>query len=389
MRKITPYIRNSPHMAHHSPSGMHETADRGAQEPKRLQSTIKKDNKDPQTTSTVVMVEPAFFHLNFQTAGDNNYQLKPDDMSVEEFQALVRSPSDVAYAQHPGLQERREAFDQETHAKASQEFADMVAVLRSKMIDVISIPDVLAHDTPDSIFPNNPISTHNEGEGIVVKYPMRNENRRPEKQLPIAQTLASLGFKVGQVIDFSGLEGSEHFNEGTGSMVLDRTNRITYASLSQRTTKQGVEAFAETMEYKAITFTSVDRTHNNGSVYHANVVMSVGDKFAVICSEAITDETERNIVLASLRETGKDIIEITAEQMNGFAGNILQVRSTEGSPVIVMSETAHNTFTEDQLAKLAQYGEVVSVSIPTIEKFGGGSARCMILEVHNPKETQH
>lgn len=376
-------------MAHHSPSGMHETADRAAQVPRRLRSTVKKDNQDPQTTSTVVMVEPAFFHLNFQTARDNDYQLKPDDMSVDEFQALVRNPAEAAYAQHPGLQGRREAFDQETHAKASQEFAAMVAVLRGKMIEVISIPDVLAHDTPDSIFPNNPLSTHNEGEGIVIKYPMRNDNRRPEKQLPIAQTLASLGFKVGQIIDFSGLESSEHFNEGTGSMVLDRTNRIAYASLSQRTTKQGVAVFADTMEYKKITFTSVDRTHNNKSVYHANVVMSVGEKFAVICSEAITNEEERETVLASLRETGKDIIEITTEQMNGFAGNILQVRSTEGSPVIVMSETAHNTFTEDQLARLAQYGEVVSVSIPTIEKFGGGSARCMILEVHNPKETQH
>lgn len=376
-------------MAHGAPEIRHEADQSIQQGPKRLRSSSKKDNRDPQTTSTIVMVEPAFFHLNFQTAGDNNYQLKPDNMSVEEFQALVRNPADVAYAQHPGLQGRREAFDQETHARAAQEFANMVAVLRSKMIEVISIPDVLAHDTPDSIFPNNPISTHNEGEGIMVKYPMRNDNRRPEKRLPIAETLAGLGFKVGQVIDFSGLEGSEHFNEGTGSMVLDRTNRITYASLSQRTTKQGVAAFADTMEYKAITFTSIDRTHDNGSVYHANVVMSVGEKFAVICSEAITDEAERETVLTSLRETGKDIIEITAEQMNGFAGNILQVRSTEGSPAIVMSETAHNIFTEDQLAKLGQYGEVVAVSIPTIEKFGGGSARCMMLEVHNPKEERH
>ena len=389
MRKIIPYIRNSPYMAHHSPSGTHEATDYAAQEPKRGKSTAKKDNKDPQTTSTVVMVEPAFFHLNFQTASDNDYQLKPDDMSEKEFQALVHNPAEVAYAQHPGLQERREAFDQETHAKAAKEFAEMVVLLRSKMIEVISIPDVLAHGTPDSIFPNNPLSTHNEGEGIVIKYPMRNDNRRPEKQLPIAQTLASLGFKIGQVIDFSGLEGSEHFNEGTGSMVLDRTNRIAYTSLSQRTTKQGVSAFADTMEYRTITFTSVDRTHDNKSVYHANVVMSVGDKFAVICSEAITNEAERETVLASLRETGKDIIEITTEQMNGFAGNILQVRNTEGSPKIVMSETAHNTFSEDQLNKLGQYGEVISVSIPTIEKFGGGSARCMILEVHNPKETQH
>ncbi|MCX6733754.1 MAG: arginine deiminase-related protein [Candidatus Peregrinibacteria bacterium] len=376
-------------MAHDVPGLRHE-ADRSAQqEPQRLRSSSKKGNKDPQTTSTIVMVEPAFFHLNFQTAGDNNYQLKPDTMSVEEFQALTKLPQEEAFARHPGLQERKEAFDKETHEKASQEFAAMVAVLRSKMIEVIAIPDVLAHDTPDSIFPNNPISTHHEGEGIMVKYPMRNENRRPEKQLPIAQTLASLGFKVGQVIDFSGLEASDAFNEGTGSMVLDRTNRITYASLSQRTTSQGVAAFAETMEYKAITFTSVDRTHDNGSVYHANVVMSVGEKFAVICSEAIMDETERETVLTSLRETGKDIIEITAEQMNGFAGNILEVRNTEGSPIIVMSETAHDTFTEGQLEKLGRYGEVVSVPIPTIEKFGGGSARCMMLEVHNPKEERH
>ncbi len=374
-------------MAHDTPTAPDRTVDQPVSKPQRLQSSSRKSNKEQQTTSTVVMIEPAFFRLNFETASDNNYQRKPDEMTEDEFRALVgnKAPED-AYAKYPGLQERREAFDQDTHEKGSREFATLVELLRSKMIEVISIPDVLAHDTPDSIFPNNHISTHRDNEGTVVKYPMRNENRRPEKQLPIEQTLASLGYRVGQVIDFSALEMEGHFLEGTGSMVLDRTNRVAYASLSERTTAQGVDAFDDTVEYKAITFTSVDRLHDGGRVYHTNVVMSVGTNFAVICSEAITNEAERETVLSSLRETGKDIIEITTEQMNGFAGNILEVRNVEGKSMIVMSEAAHNTFTKEQRIQLGKYGEVIYSPIPTIEKFGGGSARCMMLEVHLPKK---
>jgi len=352
-------------------------------EPGRVQ--LRHDN---HTTSTVVMITPALFRHNFDTARDNSYQKKPDDMTTKEVEALANLPRAQAFAQHSDLQARTERMDAETHTKALAEFKTMVGTLRSKTIRVIEIPDVLEHDTPDSVFPNNPISTHPEMNGTAVKFPMRNRSRRPEKQLPIVETLSSVGYRVGRVVDLSTLEEEGHFVEGTGSMVLDRTNKIAYASLSQRTTKQGVERFGQELGYRTITFTSHDRIRET-DVYHANVVMSVGNGFAVICSEAITDAAERETVIASLRETGKDIIEITAEQMNGFAGNILEVRNELSQPVIVMSKTAYDTFDRDQLARLSRYGEIVACPIPTIEEHGGGSARCMLLEIHLPKEEVH
>ncbi|MEK7672314.1 MAG: arginine deiminase-related protein [Patescibacteria group bacterium] len=341
-----------------------------------------------QTTPTIVMVEPALFRHNFDTARDNKYQERPANMTEDEVDALAQG-REAAFAAHQGLRERTEELDRDTHQRASQEFANMVAVLKGKLIQVIVVPDVIDHDTPDSVFPNNPLSLHPEDGGIAIRYPMRNSSRRAEKRLPITDVLTSeFGFKIGHTVDFSDREAEGHFVEGTGSMVLDRTNKLSYASLSQRTTHEGVEAFADTMGYRAITFRTFDRIRQT-DVYHANVVMSVGSQFAVICAEAIIDPVEREAVLDSLHETGKDIIEITTEQMNGFAGNILEVRNANGNPVIVMSETAYDTFTPQQIETLSHYGEIVSTPIPTIEKHGGGSARCMMLEVHLPKEELH
>lgn len=386
VRKIIPYTYiTSPYMPHDILSG-----------PALASSVVPRTAKpksqahpNQQTTSTVVMIEPASFRHNFQTALDDDYQKRPDNITEDEAKSLGTLSREEAFAKHPGLQERVAALDIETHSRAREEFAAMVQILRAKMINVIVIPDILEHDTPDSIFPNNPASTHAEGGGTFMKHAMRNSNRRPEKRLPIQEALASAGFKIRHTVDFSALEETGDFNEGTGSMVLDRVNKIAYASISQRTTQNGVDAFAREMEYTPITFRSHDRLHDNHPVYHANVVMSVGNNFAVICSEAITDPQEREMVLASLRATGKEIIEITTEQMNGFAGNILEVQNIMGEPMIVMSQTAHDTFTAEQLARLSQYGEIVASSIPTIEEHGGGSARCMLLEVHLPKEEVH
>ena len=344
---------------------------------------------EAQTTSNILMVAPAQFRHNFDTAKDNSYQERPEGFTDQELDALTSLDRHSAFAQMEGLQGKVEALDAETHELASVEFANMVETLQGKMVRVIVIPDVREHDTPDSIFPNNPISLHAAEGGIAVKYPMKSDSRRAEKQLPIVETLTrDFGFRVAKVVDMSPLEESGDFVEGTGSMVLDRTNRIVYASFSQRTTPGGVEAFADFTGYKPVTFTSVDRIRKT-PVYHTNVVMSVGNRFAVICTEAITDDTERTNVLNSLRETGKDIIEITTEQMNKFGGNILEVQDAQGCPLIVMSETARGIFTSAQLAQLEKYGEVVAVAIPTIEKHGGGSARCMMLEAHLPRNGEN
>lgn len=350
-----------------------------------------------QTTSAIVMVRPALFRLNFDTALDNAYQQKPDDVSVEEFEALAKS-RDGAFAAHPGLSERVEAHDRLTHGGAIVEFDAMVELLRSKMINVVVVPGVLEHDSPDEVFPNNPLSLHAENGGTSIKYPMAKVSRRREVELPIVENLRDkCEYEVAKVIDLSGLIDDGRFVEGTGSMVLDRRNKIAYASLSQRTTPGGVEAFAKAMGYQSVTFTSVDCLHKaknpDGTdsdkpmdVYHANVVMSVGEGFAVVCLEAIDNEVDRARVLTSLQATGKEVIEITTGQMNGFAGNILEVRDRDGNPIIVMSQTAYDAFTEEQRRILGKYGEMVAVSIPTIEKNGGGSARCMMLEVHLPKQ---
>ncbi len=353
----------------------------------------EESSAEAQTASAVVMVRPAEFRLNFDTAADNAYQEKPENILVEEFEALAKSREE-AFEKYPNLKERVQAHDGQTHAGAIREFDEMVELLRRKAIEVIVVPGVLEHSSADEVFPNNPLSLHAEDGGTAVKYPMAKVSRRREKELPIVDKLVEeYGYKVAKVLDLSGLEDKGNFVEGTGSMVLDRENKIAYASLSQRTTPGGVAAFAKAMGYTPISFRSVDKLHRASGpdrrpadVYHANVVMSVGDKFAVICAGAIENELERMRVSNSLLLTGKEVIEITTEQMNGFAGNILQVRDREGNPRIVMSETAYRSFTVEQLESLSKYGEIVPAPIPTIEKNGGGSARCMILEVHLPRQ---
>jgi hypothetical protein len=308
-----------------------------------------------QTTSTLLMIEPVAFGFNYQTA-DNNY-----------FQQEANSPASA-------VQE-----------KALQEFRQMVALLQDKGLDLIVVRDTPEPHTPDSIFPNNWISFHEDGN--VVLYPMFAENRRLERRPDILKQIEKEGFIIQNVVDYSAFEKKNIFLEGTGSMVLDRLNRIAYAALSERTHLALFLQFCEELHFTPCSFFANQTVGTQRlPIYHTNVMMSVGDRYAVVCLDAIDDETERQAVAQSFRDTGKEIIEITEAQMHRFAGNMLQVENREGKKRIVLSETAHRSLTAKQIERLGAFGEIVSIPIPTIEQAGGGSVRCMLAEIFLQKE---
>ncbi len=306
--------------------------------------------REQQTTSTVLMVSPDDFGFNAETAGSNLFQNRPDASSSPQKQAL-------------------------------KEFDTMVTTLRDAGIRVIRLPSRMDARTPDAVFPNNWFSLHalSTGKRILVGYPMLAPNRRAERRLDqLERQLAADGLTVHQVLDLSSFEQKGKFLEGTGSMVLDRANRITYAALSPRTEPSVLQEFALKLQYKPVSFHSYDR--GGTPVYHTNVMMSVGKRFAVICAESIRDQHERDRVVRELQRTGKEVITITLEQMGNMCGNILELRSLK-EPLIVMSQTAYDHFTPQQLKKLQRYGKLLPVQISTIENIGGGSARCMLGEV--------
>lgn len=306
--------------------------------------------REQQTTSTVMMVSPDDFGFNTETAGSNLFQNRAADSGSVQKQAL-------------------------------QEFDAMVARLRAAGIRVIRLPSRMDARTPDAVFPNNWFSLHklSTGERVLVGYPMLAPNRRAERRLEhLGNRLAADGLAVSQVIDLSSFEQQQKFLEGTGSMVLDRAHRITYAALSPRTEPSVLQEFAQKLQYRPVSFHSYDC--GGVPVYHTNVMMSVGKRFAVICAESIRDTSERDAVLGELRRTGKHIITITLEQMGMMCGNILELRSPKG-PLIVMSQTAYDHFTLQQKKELQRFGTLLPMQIPTIEAIGGGSARCMLGEV--------
>jgi len=306
--------------------------------------------REQQTTSTVLMVSPDDFGFNAETAGSNLFQNRPDASSSPQKQAL-------------------------------KEFDAMVTTLRDAGIRVIRLPSRMDARTPDAVFPNNWFSLHalSTGKRILVGYPMLAPNRRAERRLDqLERQLAADGLVVHRVIDLSSFEQQGKFLEGTGSMVLDRANRITYAALSPRTEPSVLQDFAHKLQYRPVSFHSFDR--GGTPVYHTNVMMSVGKHFAVICAESIRDLQERDRVVRELQRTSKEVITINLEQMGKMCGNILELRAPQG-PLIVMSQTAYDHFTPEQRKKLQRYGKLLPVQIPTIEAIGGGSARCMLGEV--------
>ncbi len=313
-----------------------------------------------QITDIIMMITPSMFGFNEQTAYDDQSGT-PDNL----FQHREPNASEAIIRD-----------------RALTEFVEMVNQLRDEGIKVVVLDNRTneAGDyaaTPDAVFPNNWISFH---DSKIVLYPMKAKNRREERQLNRAmEVLAEAGIVLQKpVVDLTELEKEGSFVEGTGSLVLDRQNALAFASLSQRTTVDGVNHFGEATGYEPVFFRANDAQGNE--IYHTNVVMSVGEQFAVVCFEAIPEDKDKQAVETKLIENGKEVIAITLEQMSQMCGNILQVNSAEGQK-IVMSKTAYNGFTPEQRAIMEQYGKLVVVEIDQIERTGGGSARCMMAEV--------
>ena len=303
---------------------------------------------ESQLTDTVMMVRPVRFQTNPQTAETNAFQGQTD-----------LPPSDQ-------------------QDKALVEFEELVGALRDSGIHVFVIDDSPVPHTPDSVFPNNWISFH--ADGRVVLYPMEAENRRAERRLDVVEML---GYPAREIVDLSRHELDGHFLEGTGSLVLDRVHRVAYACLSSRTQLDPMGDFAQQMGYEVVAFEAVDR--DGIPIYHTNVVMSVGEQLAVICDEAIPREDQRAAVLQRLKDTGHDILSLTFDQLEAFAGNMLELRTSDGERVIAMSRQAHDALDREQRARLEQNGGLIVAGIDTIEASAGGSVRCMLAEVHFPE----
>ena len=280
------------------------------------------------------------------------------------------------------FQGRNPSSPDEQHKVALQEFDELVDVLREAGITVVVVQDTPEPHTPDSIFPNNWVSFH--GDGRVVLYPMEAPNRRTERRPDIIEMLdTELGYQVRDIIDLSQHEANGHYLEGTGSMVLDRTNKIAYACLSSRTQLDALGDFAQRMDYDVVAFDAFDR--NGVRIYHTNVLMNVGEAVAVICSESITDQAQRKAVLAQLKVTGHRIVDLSYDQLDAFAGNMLELRREDGVRVVAMSTQAWNSLNQEQRETLQANGKVVHSPIDNIESSAGGSVRCMLAEVHLPR----
>jgi hypothetical protein len=270
-------------------------------------------------------------------------------------------------------------YDDAAHEKAAREFDRFVEALRSNGVQVTVVEDTPQPHTPDSVFPNNWISFHHDG--TVILYPMFAENRRQERKPHVLEQLAGK-FAITHTIDLTRYEREQRFLEGTGSMVLDRDHRIAYACLSPRTSKEVLEAFCQKMNYRPVIFTATDS--KGRPIYHTNVMMCVADRYVVICLDSIAAKNERENVIAVIKETGKDVVPITMEQMNRFAGNMLQVHNQQGEKLLVMSSQAYGALTPEQVRQLESYNRIVHAPLDTIETNGGGSARCMMAEVFLP-----
>lgn len=300
-------------------------------------------------SSTILMIRPVSFGFNEQTAGSNAFQVRSTEQLDVQQKALV-------------------------------EFDALVDKLRSNGIAVIVIDDTPQPHTPDSIFPNNWISFHEDGK--VFLYPMQAENRRLERRDDVIGRL-SHDFKIIEVDDLSDFEHKGKFLEGTGSMVLDRQDKIAYACLSPRTDIDVMNAFCEKSGYSSVYFHAADA--NGVAIYHTNVLMCVGGQFVVICLDAIRDEKERDALIASFQQNHKQVIEITLSQMNAFAGNMLDLKNNKGGHLLVMSKSAYHSLRSDQINTLEQYCKLIYSDLSTIENNGGGSARCMMAEVCLPR----
>lgn len=305
-----------------------------------------------QACHSVIMVRPASFGFNADTASNNPYQHGDLPLTEEEVNAL-----------------------------ASAEFDAFVEKLRAEGVRVHVLHDTLDPHTPDSIFPNNWISLHHDG--TVITYPMFGENRRRERELPVFELLNE-HYRVAHHVDLETFEQEERYLEGTGSIVFDHINRVAYACSSERTDKGLFKHVCDLLEYQGMLFDAADQ--NGNAIYHTNIMLFIGTDVAVVCSDAISDRAQCTTVLQALAKGGREVVEITQVQLDSFCGNLLEVQNREGDRIIAMSERAFSSFTEAQLHTFAKHAIVVSAPIDLIEVVGGGSARCMLLGNHLPIE---
>lgn len=301
------------------------------------------------------MIRPVAFRMNEQTAVNNYYQKVLDNLL----------PATV-------------------NAKAQEEFDTFVSKLRAVGVDVTVVEDTLNPDTPDSVFPNNWISFHENGD--VVLYPMFAENRRLERREDILDILEEKGFVINEIMDYTSAEEDDFFLEGTGSILLDRENDKAYCALSPRADEELFIEFCEDFEYTPVIFEAFQTVNGERKlIYHTNVMMCLGETFAVICADCIDDKKERKMVLDSLRGDEKEVILITEDQVNNFAGNMLEVKGANDRRYLVMSTSAYKSLTKKQIAQIEEHVTILSSSLDTIEACGGGSARCMMAEIFLPR----
>ena len=309
-----------------------------------------------QTTNTILMIRPIHFRMNEQTAVNNYYQKKEE--------AIL--PSTLT-------------------TKAQKEFDAFVEKLRSFGIHVIVVADTEEFDTPDSIFPNNWISFHQEG--TVAMYPMFAENRRLERREDILEQVENEGFLIENVMDYTAAEKDTIFLEGTGSMILDRENSKAYCALSPRADEELFIEFCEDFEYTPVIFTANQTVNGKREkIYHTNVMMCIAETFVVICLSSIDDKAERKHLLKHFKEDRKKVIDISEDQVDCFAGNMLQVRGKGEERFLIMSQAALESLTPSQQTQIQHHCQIISSSLETIEACGGGSARCMMAEVFLPKK---
>ncbi len=305
---------------------------------------------DNQIANTIMMVRPAAFLMNEETAVNNFFQQKDETVSLEQIQS-----------------------------KALAEFDGFVDQLKAKGVDVLVFQDKAEDQTPDSIFPNNWNSFHEDGS--LYLYPMFAENRRRERKTEILDHIRE-NFEITSEHSFAHWESENCFLEGTGSMILDRPNKLAYAAISLRTQMPVLEDFAQKTGFELVTFTANQTVGEERlPIYHTNVMMCLGEHFVVLCADCIDDPSERAAVLNQLQKTGKELVLISEAQRDQFAGNMLQVKNAKGDRFVVMSDSAYQSLKDSQRALISAHGEIIHPDLSTIEKYGGGSARCMMGEV--------
>ena len=307
-----------------------------------------------QSTNSILMIRPNNFGFNEETANDNHYQNK-------------------------------EFFESNSNENAQKEFDNMVKNLKQNGISVHVFQDDDINYTPDSIFPNNWISFHENGD--IGLYPMYAKNRRLERRPEVLEFLEEEGFGIENIVDYSGAESENKFLEGTGSMILDRENRIAYCSISNRSNEDLFIDFCEDFEFTPVLFNSYQSVGDERlPIYHTNVMMCVTMSYVVICLDAIDDKKQRKNVCEFIKKSEKELINISENQVEKFAGNMLELLNDKGESVLVMSKSAENSLSENQKNTITNYSKIISSDINTIELCGGGSARCMMAEIFLPKK---